>query len=82
MLGNKRSHHNMKPAHHKEEQALLAATRESPEQSNINNVCVCVYIYIYIFFFFLREICFKKKKKKSTKNFPGGPGRFHMLQGN
>ena len=35
MLCSKRSHHSVKPAHHKEEQALLAATRESPEQSNI-----------------------------------------------
>ena len=30
MLLNKRSHHNEKPTHRKEEQPLLAATRESP----------------------------------------------------
>ena len=30
MLRNKRSHRNEKPAHHNEEQPLLAATRESP----------------------------------------------------
>ena len=33
VLRNKRSHHNEKPAHHKEEQPLHPATRESPHEA-------------------------------------------------
>ena len=53
VLRNKGSHHNEKPAHRKEEQPLLAATRESPCAATKTPYAAKN-----------KQIC-KKKKKKS-----------------